>query len=128
MAEDGCIFRFINMVLDRAPQTLALLSVLGLLVVLPPILSSTYAAPDRKAADQGDASAQYNLGGMYYSGKGVVQNFVQAHKWCNLAAANLTGAPRESAAKRIDILERKMTKAQVAEAQKIAQEWKPKTD
>ena len=47
MAEDGSIFRFTNMVLDRAPQTLALLSVLGLLlVVLLPVVSSAYAAPD----------------------------------------------------------------------------------
>ena len=86
MAEDGCIFRFINMVLDRAPQTLALLSVLGLLVVLPPILSSTYAAPDRKAADQGVASAQYNLGGMYYRGEGVAQDYTQALFWYRKAA------------------------------------------
>ena len=164
MAEDGCIFRFINMVLDRAPQTLALLSVLGLLVVLPPILSSTYAAPDRKAADQGDAQAQHNLGFMYHDGRGVaqdytqarfwyrkaadqghalaqgnlglmyewgegvVQNFVQAHKWFNITAAHSTGESRELAVKNRDILERKMTQAQVAEAQKIAQEWKPKTD
>ncbi len=82
----------------------------------------------RKAADQGDASAQLNLGVMYGRGAGVAQNFVQAHKWCNIAAAHLTGANRGLAVKSRDILERKMTQAQVAEAQKIAQEWKPKTD
>jgi len=65
---------------------------------------------------------------MYEWGEGVVQNFVQAHKWFNITAAHSTGESRELAVKNRDILERKMTQAQVAEAQKIAQEWKPKTD
>jgi len=39
-----------------------------------------------KAADQGDASAQYFLGGMYYSGEGVEQDYKQAFKWHTKAA------------------------------------------
>jgi TPR repeat protein len=35
----------------------------------------------RKAADQGDADAQYNLGLMYYNGNGVPQNYSQAAVW-----------------------------------------------
>jgi TPR repeat protein len=31
--------------------------------------------------------AQYNLGIIYAEGKGVPQDYVQAHKWFNLAAA-----------------------------------------
>jgi len=49
---------------------------------------------------------------MYLKGRGVVQNYVQAHKWYNLAAANSTG---ESARNR-SIVEEKMTPQQVAEA------------
>ena len=41
----------------------------------------------RRAAEQGNARAQNNLGTMYQNGRGVAQNYVQAHKWFNLAAA-----------------------------------------
>ena len=37
-------------------------------------------------AEQGDASAQYNLGQMYYEGQGVPQNYKEAVKWYRLAA------------------------------------------
>ena len=38
-------------------------------------------------AEQGDASAQYNLGIMYAFGKGVPQNYTQAMDWYKKAAA-----------------------------------------
>ncbi|MDA1310441.1 MAG: hypothetical protein O2985_12665, partial [Proteobacteria bacterium] len=41
----------------------------------------------RKAAEQGDASAQNNLGIMYRNGKGVPQDNVLAHMWWSLATA-----------------------------------------
>ncbi len=37
-------------------------------------------------ADQGDAVAQYNLGGMYYNGNGVPQDYAEAVKWYRRAA------------------------------------------
>ena len=37
-------------------------------------------------ADQGDASAQYNLGFMYSNGQGVLQDYAEAVKWWRLAA------------------------------------------
>ena len=40
----------------------------------------------RKAAEQGLADAQFNLGFMYYKGKGVPQNFAEAAKWYRKAA------------------------------------------
>src|SRR5437660_7453980 len=40
----------------------------------------------RKAADQGDARAQNNLGAMYENGQGVPQNYAEAMKWYRLAA------------------------------------------
>jgi TPR repeat protein len=39
----------------------------------------------RKAANQGNAAAQFNLGLMYRMGQGVPQNYVLAHMWFNLA-------------------------------------------
>ena len=40
----------------------------------------------RKAAEQGHVSAQYNLGYMYHSGKGVTQDYGEAVKWYRKAA------------------------------------------
>jgi TPR repeat protein len=40
----------------------------------------------RKAAMQGGASAQYNLGFMYLNGQGVPQNYAEAAKWYRKAA------------------------------------------
>ena len=41
-----------------------------------------------KLAEQGVAEAQYNLGLMYYKGEGVIQDYVYAHMWWNIATAN----------------------------------------
>jgi TPR repeat protein len=50
----------------------------------------------RKAADQGDAKAQWNLGGIYASGRGgIPQDFRQASSWCR-KAATLGFAPAQS--------------------------------
>ncbi len=47
--------------------------------------------------------------------------------WYNLAASrHRPGAYRDIAVKYRDILAAKMTPAQIAEAQRLAQEWKPK--
>jgi TPR repeat protein len=40
----------------------------------------------RLAAEQGYASAQYNLGDMYRKGNGVLQDYAEAVKWWRLAA------------------------------------------
>jgi len=62
------------------------------------------------------------LGGMYASGLGVRQNYVRAYMWASLAAAQ----GLEGSAKGLEILEKKMTPNQLAEAQRLAREWKPK--
>ena len=82
----------------------------------------------RKAARQGHPGAQVNLGVMYGTGEGIPQDYVQAHKWYNLAASRLPpGDDRDLAGKNRDIVAAKMTAAQIAEAQRLAREWKPKT-
>jgi TPR repeat protein len=81
----------------------------------------------RKAADLGDALAQSGLGQMYELGQAVPQDYVQAHKWFNLAASRETDTGRRDLfARRRDIIAAKMTPAKVAEAQRLAREWKPK--
>ncbi len=73
------------------------------------------------------AVAQYNLGFMYRKGQGVTQDYAQAHMWYNLAASRLPpGENRDKAVKNRDDVAKRMTPAQIAEAQKLAREWKPK--
>ncbi len=75
----------------------------------------------RKAAEQGHADAQYNLGVMYGKGQGVPQDYVFAHMWFNLSAAQ----GGEDARKNRDIAAELMTPEQIAQAQKLARDWKP---
>ena len=80
----------------------------------------------RKAAEQGNAKAQNNLGFMYGKGRGVPQDYVRAQMWYNLAASRLPpGTDHAKAVKNRDILAAKMTPAQIAEAQRLARAWKP---
>ena len=78
----------------------------------------------RRAAAQGDASAQEVLGFMYSKGEGVPQDYVQAHMWFNLAAAGSSNAEvRAEALKNRISVAAFMTPDQIAEAQRLAQEW-----
>ena len=77
----------------------------------------------RKAAEQGDTAAQLNLGVMYENGWGVAQNYVIAHMWFILSAATGDG----DAARNRNIGAAKMTPEQIAEAHRLAGEWKPKS-
>ena len=76
-----------------------------------------------RAAEQGHALAFAKLGWVYEQGRGVLQDFIQAHKWYSLAVAN----GYEKAAEYRDALAKQMTSAQIAEAQNLTREWKPKT-
>jgi len=78
----------------------------------------------RRAADQGSASAQWLLASMYEVGSGVPQDYVQAYMWCNLSAAQGFQLAKYRRAE----LERLMTPAQIAQAQKLAREWKPEPE
>jgi TPR repeat protein len=77
-----------------------------------------------KAAGKGNVWAQSRLGEMYAEGLGVPQDYVQAHLWFNLAASQSEITPNREAKARDD-LAAKMTPAQIAEAQRMAREWKP---
>jgi uncharacterized protein len=59
---------------------------------------------------------------MYSLGKGVTQDYVQAHMWANLSA---TQGDKNSLALR-DELTGDMSQSQIQEAQRLAREWKPK--
>ncbi len=76
----------------------------------------------RAAATQGYADAQYELGFMYSTGRGVTRADVQGHMWYNLAAVH----GNTIAAMRRDMVAELMTPAQITEAQRLAREWMEK--
>jgi TPR repeat protein len=70
------------------------------------------------AAEQGRASAQYNLGAVYGKGQGVPQDDIYAHMWGNIASSN----GDEDGGKLRDIAAEQMTPSQIEKAQKLARE------
>ena len=75
------------------------------------------------AANQNFADAQYNLGVMHLYGHGVPQSVVQAHAWWSMAAAQ----GDQGAIRHRDELATKMSASQIAEAERLAREWKTKS-
>jgi hypothetical protein len=76
----------------------------------------------RLAAEQGFTAAQVNLGWMYGNGRGISQDFVQAHLWFSLAEAQGVDNGRKGRA----LVAGQMTPAQIAEARRLAREWRPR--
>ena len=75
----------------------------------------------RSAAASGDRRAMLALGRLFVQGIGAPQDYVEAHKWLNLAASRGEAA----ALKERDALAAKMTAEQVATAQARATAWRP---
>ena len=80
----------------------------------------------RKAAEQGFSPAQFNLSLLYGEGQGVPQDYVQALMWINLAEASLPDSARGPAEMLSVFFASKLTPSQIAEAQKLAREWREK--
>ncbi len=74
----------------------------------------------KTVADQGNPDAQFMLGYMYASGKGVLQDYIKAHMWFNLSASQGNERAMESR----DKIVKAMTPQQIAEAQRLARQWK----
>jgi TPR repeat protein len=77
----------------------------------------------RLAANQGNDLAQRRLGQMYERGEGVQQDFVKAYMWYSLGSAN---GGVEAGTRLRDALAKQMEPEQIAEAQKLTREWKPR--
>jgi TPR repeat protein len=85
----------------------------------------------RRAADLGDAPAQYNLALFYTKGLAGEADNISAHMWFNLAAAHFPASDidgRGAAIRNRDLVAKKMTPGEIAEAQKRAREWKQKSN
>jgi TPR repeat protein len=74
----------------------------------------------RLAADQGDGSAQLNLGIMYQAGQGTPKNEVLSYMWISLAVKH----GNQRAVAYLNAIARTTTPAQIAEAEKLAGEWR----
>lgn len=72
----------------------------------------------RPLAEQGDARSQMVIGIMFEDGDGLVQDYVRAHMWLNLAGAN----GNEEARRSRDRIASQLTQSQIAAAQKLARE------
>ncbi len=70
------------------------------------------------ATDSGVESL-FDLGLRYANGLGVAQNFIEAHKWFNIAAAR---GFAEARSMRAEISE-DMSRGEIEEAQRQAREW-----
>ncbi len=75
----------------------------------------------RSAAAGGDRRAMLALGRLLVQGRGVPQDYVEAHKWLSLAASR----GERAALKERDVLAAKMTAEQVAAAQERVAAWQP---
>ena len=80
------------------------------------------------AADQGHREAQFLLSLLYAKGEGVPQDFVTALKWLDLSLASSEPALINFEGARIlrEKIASQMTPAQIAEAHRLASEWKKK--
>ena len=74
----------------------------------------------QEAAQANDARAMLALGRAFVAGVGVLQDYVEAHKWLNLAA----GLGEVDAAAERDALAAEMTAEERAEARKLARAWR----
>ena len=73
----------------------------------------------RNAAEQGYATAQYNLGLMYIEGVGIPKDYVTAYMWLLLAAP-----AQEEAKVDIEALKKNMTANEITRAKRMASERK----
>lgn len=72
-----------------------------------------------KGAEQNFGLAQHMISHAYGAGQGFEQDYLKAHMWANLAAAN----GHDGAEKRRDTWSQLMTPEQIAEAQTMARDW-----
>lgn len=91
----------------------------------------------QEAAEGGQDRGMLFLGRMYEKGMGIPQDLVKAHMWYNLGGTIVSNSRmnqewidmwvKEFREDR-DRVASKMTPAQITEAQRLAREWKPKTE
>jgi TPR repeat protein len=79
----------------------------------------------QRAADAGEVWSQLHLAVAYARGRGLKQDYVKAHVWFSVVVSKTSGDQRQFASDARDEVACKMTHHQIAEAQRLASEWKP---
>ncbi len=79
----------------------------------------------RKSAEQGNVWAQASLGILYHSGKGLPHDDVQAEMWFIISAGHAPKDDRDTIVEMRESVAHRLTAQQLAEAQKLAREWRP---
>lgn len=79
----------------------------------------------QRSAGLGYPPAQAMLGRFYREGTGVLQDYVLAYKWFNLAASKYEESMASFVRQLRDKLAEDMTHSQIEEAQKLTREWQP---
>ncbi len=80
----------------------------------------------RKSAEQGNAYAQASLGILYHSGKGLPHDDLLSEMWFIIAAERVDPNDRQTIVDMRDSVAAHLKPEQIAEAQRLALEWKPK--
>jgi len=82
----------------------------------------------RRSAKQGFTIAQACLGYMYWKGQGVTPDYMAAYMWLTLAVEASTGEVRDRYLISRNQLEMLLSEEEMAEAKRLAREWKPKKE
>jgi TPR repeat protein len=78
----------------------------------------------RRSAEQGNPGAEYALGTAYLTGIHISRDYVLGYMWLDVAALH----GHELSPDLLTFLQGVMTKEQVAQAQKLVREWRPKVE
>jgi TPR repeat protein len=79
-----------------------------------------------RSVEQGEAFAYGSLAVMRYHGNGFVRDDVETYKWFKLATLNMPkGKAHDDDNKKFEKLKLRMKPAQIAEGDRLAEEWKP---
>ena len=130
-------FRLGEKMIPKMTQVMRMLILLVALVFACPVLADYYdglrewdagryrqaLVKWQKAAGEGDARSMMALGKLFVQGLGAPQDFIEAHKWFNLAASRGV----EEALVERESIAGKMTPVQLATAQERAASWQPAT-
>jgi len=82
----------------------------------------------QRAAMQGVAFAQFNLGVRYANGQGVDRDPVLAYQWFALAAQGLLGKEADTARQARDAIRSQLTPEQVARGDELVKAWRARPE
>jgi TPR repeat protein len=83
----------------------------------------------QRAAEFGQPNAMHTMGSLFFSGTGVQRDLVESYKWLHLATdhyGSTETARRESARLMMLAISKELSEAELAEALRRIQDWRPR--